>query len=90
MIQTNLDTAIWTQDDTSKILDERSRVATFDPAEVLHEAYGKVVNFSDRKLLCSVSVLCISTCPFTLTAYADTWSASEWSVSLNTKQSVDI
>lgn len=90
MIQTNLDTAIWTQDDTSKILDERSRVATFDPAEVLHKAHGKIIYFGDPKLLCLILVLSISRCQFTLTAYANTWPASEWSVSLDIEQSVDV
>lgn len=54
MIQTNLDAASWTQNDTSKILCEWSRVATFDTAEVLHKAYGEIVHFCNRKLLCVI------------------------------------
>lgn len=54
MIQTNLDATIWTQDDTSKILPKWSRIATFKPAEVLHETHGNIIYFIDRKLLCIV------------------------------------
>jgi predicted oxidoreductase (fatty acid repression mutant protein) len=57
MIQTNLDATIWTQDNTSKILPKRSRIATFDPAEVLHEAHGKIIYFGDCKLFCVVLAL---------------------------------
>ncbi|KAH0250606.1 hypothetical protein KCV00_g116, partial [Aureobasidium melanogenum] len=38
--RTNLDATFWTQDDTSKILPKWSRIATFKPAEVLHETHA--------------------------------------------------
>jgi len=55
-VQANLNAAIWTQDDTREILCERSRISTLNPAEMLHQADGKIVYFRQSKLLCALSV----------------------------------
>lgn len=90
MIQTNLNATIWAQNDTSKILSKRSRVATFNPAEVLHEAHGNIVYFGNPKLLCIELALSRYRCSSTLTAYADSWPASKWSVALDTERLVGL
>jgi hypothetical protein len=52
MVQADLDTTIWAQDDTREILCERCRVSRLDPTVMLHQPYGEIVYFCYSKLLC--------------------------------------